>query len=162
MQTHIIKNGVVVNTIVATVAEAQAAYPDATCVDATAGGIGWTWDGTTLAAPIVVPPEPTVPQSVTMRHPATRGADRLSSDRGLQGRLPMTPRFASALVKFWKLIEPPVVMSVRDKMARARTPFSVGVRRLFRVTLSKVKTAISLISKKPLKKMPYVAFFVCA
>lgn len=67
MQTHIIENGVVVNTIVATVAEAQAAYPDATCVDATVGGIGWTWDGSTLIAPIVVPPAPTVPQSVTMR-----------------------------------------------------------------------------------------------
>lgn len=60
MQTHIIKNGVVVNTIVATVAEAQAAYPDATCIDATVGGIGWTWDGSTFTAPPI--PEQTPEQ----------------------------------------------------------------------------------------------------
>lgn len=57
-KTHIIENGVVTNTIMSTVAEAQAAYPDATCVDATTGGIGWLWDGTTLTPPPV--PAPTV------------------------------------------------------------------------------------------------------
>lgn len=31
-------------------------------------------------------------QSVSMRHPAARGADRWSSDRGRQGRLPMAPK----------------------------------------------------------------------
>lgn len=51
MTTHIIKSGVVVNTIVATLAEAQGAFPDATCIEATTGGIGWLWDGSTLSAP---------------------------------------------------------------------------------------------------------------
>lgn len=59
MQAHIIKNGVVVNTILATVAEAQTAYPDATCIDASTGGIGWLWDGQTLAPP----PSPVFPLS---------------------------------------------------------------------------------------------------
>ena len=63
--THIIRDGAVVNTIVATVAEAQAAYPDAVCVPADTGSIGWLWDGDTLSAP---PPEPpVVPSAVTMR-----------------------------------------------------------------------------------------------
>ena len=58
MQTHIIENGVVVNTILATVEETQAAYPNATCVDGSTGGIGWLWDGTVLSAPPVPEPEP--------------------------------------------------------------------------------------------------------
>lgn len=65
MQTHIIQAGTVVNTIVATVEEAQAAFPAATCIEATTGGIGWTWDGTTLSAPPA--PPPAIPQAVTMR-----------------------------------------------------------------------------------------------
>ena len=68
MQTHIIENGVVVNTILATVAEAKAAYPDATCIDGATGGIGWLWDGQTLTPPPAPPdPEPAIPTSVTMR-----------------------------------------------------------------------------------------------
>ena len=51
MTTHIIIGGVVVNTIVATVAEAQAVYPDATCIPADTGAIGWLWDGETLTPP---------------------------------------------------------------------------------------------------------------
>lgn len=62
MKTHIINNGIVVNTILATVAEAQAAYPDAMCIDGTDGGIGWTWDGITLTPPPVIVQ---IPQSVT-------------------------------------------------------------------------------------------------
>ena len=50
-KTHIIENGVVVNTILATVAEAQAAYPQAVCLDGSTGGIGWLWDGEALSAP---------------------------------------------------------------------------------------------------------------
>lgn len=53
MKTHIIIDGVVANTIMATVAEAQAAYPAATCIDGDVGGIGWTWDGETLSPPHV-------------------------------------------------------------------------------------------------------------
>ena len=62
---HIIENGVVVNTIIATLAEAQAAYPDATCIEATTGGIGWLWDGEVFTPP--PPPPPVVPSAVTMR-----------------------------------------------------------------------------------------------
>lgn len=51
MTTHIIIGGVVVNTIVATVPEAQAAYPDAFCIAGDVGGIGWLWDGESLAPP---------------------------------------------------------------------------------------------------------------
>lgn len=65
MTTHIIIGGVVVNTIVATVAEAQAAFPEAICIPADTGSIGWLWDGETLTPP---PPEPpVVPSAVTMR-----------------------------------------------------------------------------------------------
>ena len=68
MTTHIIIGGVVVNTIVATVAEAQAAYPDAICIPADTGSIGWLWDGDTLTPPPPEPPEPpVVPSAVTMR-----------------------------------------------------------------------------------------------
>ena len=57
-KTHIIDNGVVVNTILATVAEAQAAYPQAVCIEATTGTIGWLWDGKALTAPPVQPATP--------------------------------------------------------------------------------------------------------
>lgn len=52
-QTHIIIGGTVANTIAATMAEAQAAYHDATCIDADVhgGGIGWAWNGETLTPP---------------------------------------------------------------------------------------------------------------
>ncbi len=63
MKTQIIQNGVVVNTIVASVIEAQAAFPEATCIEATAGGIGWLWDGETLTAP------PAMPQSRRSKSP---------------------------------------------------------------------------------------------
>lgn len=65
MRVHIIIDGVVDNTIIATVAEAQAAYPDAVCVPAETGGIGWLWDGETLMPPPPAPP--VVPTAVTMR-----------------------------------------------------------------------------------------------
>lgn len=68
MKTHIINNGIVVNTIVATVNEAQSAYPDKICVDANIyhGGIGWTWDGNRLIAPPPPPePVPVVPTEIT-------------------------------------------------------------------------------------------------
>ena len=62
--THIIENGIVVNTIVAMLEEARVAYPDALCLDANQypGGIGWTWDGEQLVSP-PAPPEP-VPEEV--------------------------------------------------------------------------------------------------
>ena len=63
MKTHIIESGVVVNTILATVAEAQAAFPNAICTIGDTGGIGWTWDGTTLTPPPA--PPPAIPQVVS-------------------------------------------------------------------------------------------------
>lgn len=51
MTTHIIIGGVVVNTIVASIAEAQSAYPDAVCIPADTGSIGWLWDGENLTPP---------------------------------------------------------------------------------------------------------------
>ena len=53
--THIIIGGVVANTINATLAEAQAVYPDAACIPADRGAIGWLWDGESLTPP---PPPP--------------------------------------------------------------------------------------------------------
>lgn len=61
MATHIIIGGVVVNTIVATVPEAQAVYPDAVCLPADTGAIGWLWDGETLTPP---PPGPLAERQV--------------------------------------------------------------------------------------------------
>ena len=55
MTTHIIIGGVVINTIISTVTEAQAVFPDAVCIPADTGGIGWLWDGETLTPP---PPPP--------------------------------------------------------------------------------------------------------
>lgn len=65
MKTHIIENGTVVNTILASVEEAQAAFPNALCVDADFGGtIGDMWDGVQFT-PLTTVVE--VPQVVTMR-----------------------------------------------------------------------------------------------
>ena len=68
MKTHIIENGVIVNTIMATVEQALYAYPDAICIDATLGGaIGDGYDeasGTVVPAP--APPAVTiVPEQIT-------------------------------------------------------------------------------------------------
>lgn len=51
-QTHIIKDGKIINTILATIEDAQATYPDCTCVDAASGGgIGDSWDGVAFTTP---------------------------------------------------------------------------------------------------------------
>jgi hypothetical protein len=53
MRAHIIRDGVVQNTVVAAdIAAAQALYPDALVIEATTGGPGWFWDGTTLTPPV--------------------------------------------------------------------------------------------------------------
>lgn len=60
MKAHQIQNGVVINTI-----EVDSLDFLPGLIEATEGGIGWTWDGTTLTAP-PVPPTP-IPAEVTMR-----------------------------------------------------------------------------------------------
>lgn len=56
-RVHIITDGVVVDTILATLAEAQQAYPEAVCIDGAEGAIGWLYDSVTgtLTAPPVAP-----------------------------------------------------------------------------------------------------------
>jgi hypothetical protein len=51
MNVHIVENGIVVNTIVATIEEAQSAFPLATVVDGSVGGVGWAFDGVHLTNP---------------------------------------------------------------------------------------------------------------
>lgn len=64
--THVIRGGVVVNTIVATVSEAREAYPHDVCIAADIGAIGWAWDGTQLIAPAPQPQaQRSAPQTVT-------------------------------------------------------------------------------------------------
>jgi len=66
MQTHIIQNGVVTNTILASVQEAEAAFPDSVCIDASLGGsIGDRYVDGQFVRP--EPPAPEIPQTVTMR-----------------------------------------------------------------------------------------------
>lgn len=65
MRTHIIINGVVVNTIVASLAEAGALNPGAICIGGEVGGMGWTWDGENLSPPIQSSVQ--VPRSITPR-----------------------------------------------------------------------------------------------
>lgn len=51
MKTHIIENGLVTNTISASVEEAQAAFPNAICIDADHGHIGWSYINGHLTPP---------------------------------------------------------------------------------------------------------------
>lgn len=56
MATHIIdENGVVINTIEATVAEARKAYPGYTCVRAQKGGKGWLYQDGKIVEPVRLP-----------------------------------------------------------------------------------------------------------
>ena len=60
MKAHQIQNGAVINTI-----EVDSLDFLPNLIEATTGGIGWTWDGETFTTP-PAPPSP-VPQVVTMR-----------------------------------------------------------------------------------------------
>lgn len=53
MRTHVIVDGVVVNTLACTPEDAQSMHPEAICIDGSgmAGGIGWTLDEETLVEP---------------------------------------------------------------------------------------------------------------
>ena len=67
MKTHIIQDGIVINTIIASSEEAKHAFPDALCVEAIEGGIGWSYvDGEFVdnrpapePVPVPAPPAPT-------------------------------------------------------------------------------------------------------
>lgn len=60
MRAHIIENGIVTNTI-----EVERLDFLPNLIDGPEGGIGWTWDGETLAPP---PEQPVpTPSSITMR-----------------------------------------------------------------------------------------------
>jgi hypothetical protein len=65
MKTHIIKDGIVINTIIASPEEAEHAFSDALCVEATDGGIGWSYvdgkfvDLRPIPEPAPAPPPPT-------------------------------------------------------------------------------------------------------
>jgi hypothetical protein len=48
---HLIKSGVVENTVEWAAVPPADAYPGYTVVEASTGGPGWTWDGTTLSSP---------------------------------------------------------------------------------------------------------------
>lgn len=60
---HLIKSGVVENTVVWDVTPPGDAYPGFTVIEANSGGPGWTWNGTTLSPP-AAPPVP-VPAQIT-------------------------------------------------------------------------------------------------
>jgi hypothetical protein len=55
MLTHIIYNGVCINSICASVTDAQQIYPDLICLDGEIyiGGIGYTWNGVNFIGPSV-------------------------------------------------------------------------------------------------------------
>ena len=68
MRAHIIRDGVVQNTIVADIATAQVLHPDAVVVEAIEGGPGWLWDSEALAPPPTPPdPVPAVVSPLQMR-----------------------------------------------------------------------------------------------
>lgn len=60
---HLIKSGVVENTVEWAAEPPDETYPGYTVIEATTGGPGWAWNGTTLSPP-AAPPLP-VPQEVT-------------------------------------------------------------------------------------------------
>ena len=59
MKTHIIQDGIVINTIIASLEEAKYVFSDALCVEAVEGGIGWSYvDG--MFVDLRPVPEPTL------------------------------------------------------------------------------------------------------
>jgi hypothetical protein len=60
---HLVKGGVVANTVLWDAAPPAGAYPDHLVIDGAIGAIGWLWDGSALAPP---PPAPApVPASIS-------------------------------------------------------------------------------------------------
>lgn len=66
MRSHIIQNGIVVNTIeVDSLDMAQQLFPDNLCIEATEGGIGWKYENGQLTPPLE--PPPAVPTAISPR-----------------------------------------------------------------------------------------------
>lgn len=64
MRVHIIIDGRVDNTVaVESVQVAADLYPEAVCIEATAGDVGWIWDGEALSEPL--PSSPPIPSEIT-------------------------------------------------------------------------------------------------
>ena len=98
MNAHQIQNGVVINTIVV---DSLDVFPD--LIEATHGGIGWTWDGETLTAP-PAPPTP-IPQSVNMRKArlALHAAGLLTSVDAAIASMPEPDRTTASIT--WEFAE---------------------------------------------------------
>lgn len=82
MAIHIIKDGKVVNSIVATLDEAKAVFPDAVLVETETAGVGWLWDGKTFTPPL--PPPPSVEQ---LQEALTEHLDRTAQARNWDNRI---------------------------------------------------------------------------
>lgn len=99
MRAHVIENGIVVNTI-----EVDSLDILPNLIEATEGGIGWSYDGHKFTAP---PPPPTVvPESVTMRQArlALLGAGKLSAVDAAIASLP-SPMKEAAQIEWEYAIE---------------------------------------------------------
>lgn len=94
MKAHQIQNGVVINTI-----EVESLDFLPNLIEATTGGIGWLWNGTTLTPP-PAPPTP-IPQQVTMRQArlALLSAGLLSGVNDAIAALP-SPQKEAALIEW--------------------------------------------------------------
>jgi hypothetical protein len=62
---HLVKDGVVTNTVVWDSPPPPSAYPEFDVVQGESGGIGWLWDGVALQPPPPAPPPVPVPASIT-------------------------------------------------------------------------------------------------
>lgn len=75
MRAHVIKNGVVVNTIIV---DSLDALPD--LIPATHGDIGWLWDGQTLSEPLASPtPVPSEVSNAQAREALIRSGISIAS-----------------------------------------------------------------------------------
>jgi len=118
--THIIQNGVVVNTIVATLQEAQAAFPEATCIDGSVGAIGWLWDGEALTAP---PAPPVTRDDLKAARDAAVAAIKVTTAAGntFDGDETSQGRMARAVIALSTGLAPSVTWVLADNSVIAAT-----------------------------------------
>lgn len=99
MRIHIINNGAVINTIVATVEEAEAAFPGAICIESDIGGIGWTYEGGILSPP--EPPEKTLEEIASEMEVAVDAhIDSVARAKGYDSRI--TAALRAGYVNPWQ------------------------------------------------------------